>query len=249
MKKIGIVGGIAWQSTVEYYSELCRKSEQWHVAKNPSEVAHMPEISIESLDLAKAIAYLGSDDDERSWTQFDNYHHAALKRLEATGADFALIASNTPHHRFESIVDGIKIPVINIVDEMAKESVRIGAPRVLLLGTAQTMESPKFCAKFQQYGIKALGPESEKARSMTTELIRDLQQGETKDAALRLSKIAKVSFQAEPASPRPAVCLACTELPLAFPNMKRMSIFEYEGVFYINSSLVHINAAFEFAVA
>jgi hypothetical protein len=54
MKKIGIVGGVGWQSTTEYYSELCRRSEQWHLAGNPRGVPTTPEISIESSDLAKA---------------------------------------------------------------------------------------------------------------------------------------------------------------------------------------------------
>jgi len=127
MKKIGIVGGVGWQSTTEYYSELCRRSEQWHLTRNSRDMPTMPEISIESLDLAKAISYLGSDDDEQSWSQFDDYHRCALKRLETNEADFALMASNTPHHRFEAIVRSIRIPVISILDEMAKESARIGA--------------------------------------------------------------------------------------------------------------------------
>ena len=55
MKKIGIVGGVGWQSTTEYYAELCRRSEQWHLARNPRDVPTMPEISIESLDLVKAM--------------------------------------------------------------------------------------------------------------------------------------------------------------------------------------------------
>ena len=46
-------------------------------------------ISIESLDLNKAFSYIGSDDNEESWRQFDDYHRAALKRLETSGADFA----------------------------------------------------------------------------------------------------------------------------------------------------------------
>jgi aspartate racemase len=134
MKKIGIVGGVGWQSTMEYYSGLCCRSEQWHLARDPRGVPTTPEISIESLDLAKAISYLGSDDDEQSWSQFDEYHRRALKRLETNAADFALMASNTPHHRFEAIVRGIRIPVISILDEMAKESARIGAPTSPSLG-------------------------------------------------------------------------------------------------------------------
>jgi aspartate racemase len=56
----------------------------------------------------KAVSYLGSGGDEVSWTRFDEYHRTALLRLAASGADFALIASNTPHHRFDtsSVVSG-----------------------------------------------------------------------------------------------------------------------------------------------
>lgn len=247
MKKIGIVGGVAWLSTVEYYSELCRKSEQWQLAKNPHDAPTMPEISIESLDMAKAVAYLGSDGDEPSWSGFDAYHREALKRLEGSGVDFALIASNAPHHRFESIVRGIRIPVLSILDALAKESARIGARRVLLLGTALTMRSPRFREGFAKYGIQAAGPDNGAARSMTVELIADLQRGTTNGAADRLEEIVKLSTKLfdEP----PAVCLACTELPLAFQNMRSLGTFEYNGISYINSSSVHINAAFDFALA
>ncbi len=248
MKKIGIVGGVGWQSTTEYYSELCRRSEQWHLARNSRDVPTMPEISIESLDLAKAISYLGSDDDEQSWSQFDDYHRCALKRLETNEADFALMASNTPHHRFEAIVRSIRIPVISILDEMAKESARIGAQQVLLLGTALTMRSSKFRAAFAKYGIEASGPLDESLRAMTAELITDLQLGKLERAAQRVVNVARVSLETQ-FGDRPAVCLACTELPLAFAGMKQLPTFEYDGIVFINASAVHINAAFDFAVA
>jgi aspartate racemase len=248
MKKIGIVGGLGWESTAEYYSELCRRSEHWHLARNPRDVPTMPEISIESLDLAKAIAYLGSDDNEESWSQFDDYHRHALKRLETNGADFAVIASNTPHHRFEAIVRSIRIPVISILDEMAKESARIGAQQVLLLGTALTMRSSKFRAAFAKYGIEASGPPDESLRAMTAELITDLQLGKSENADQRLATIAKRSLDEKQFGDQPAVCLACTELPLAFARMKQLATFEYDGILFINTTAVHIDAAFNFAV-
>jgi len=249
MKKIGIVGGVGWQSTTEYYSELCRRSEEFHLARNPHDVPTMPEISIESLDLAKAISYLGSDDDDgQSWSQFDDYHQRALKRLEANGADFALMASNTPHHRFEAIVRNIRIPVISILDEMAKESARIGAQQVLLLGTALTMRSPKFRETFSKYGIEASGPLDESLRTMTVELITELQLGKSESADERLATVAKRSLDANRFTDQPAVCLACTELALAFARMKQLATFDYDGILFINTTAVHIDAAFNFAV-
>jgi len=247
MKKIGIVGGVAWRSTMDYYSEICRRSEEWHLARNPQAVPSTPEITIESLDLNKAVSYFGADDDDESWRQFDEYHRVALKRLEASGAEFALIASNSPHHRFAEIVHGVGIPVISILGAMAKESARFAASEVLILGTALTMKSPAFRAGFAMYGIAAAGPRDETARTMTTELIAELQLGKLEKAAQRLGKIARISFERQYKA-QPVVCLACTELTLAFEAQKTLATFEYDGIRYINSTAVHIDAAFDFAV-
>jgi aspartate racemase len=247
MKKIGIVGGVAWLSTVDYYSDLCRRGEQWHLARNLPGAPATPEMSIESLDLNKAISYLGADDDEESWSQFDDYHRAALQRLEVSGADFALIASNTPHHRFAAIVRGIGIPVISIFEVVAKESARIGASEVLILGTSLTMRSSGFREAFARYGVEAAGPQDEEARALIRGLIAELQLGKIDGAAEQIGKIAKISFGRQ-FKAQPVVCLACTELPLAFQETKRLATFEHDGVLYINTTAVHINAAFDFAV-
>jgi aspartate racemase len=247
MKKIGIVGGVAWLSTVDYYSEICRRSERWHLARNPRAKPTTPEMSIESLDVNKAISYFGTDDAEESWLQFDDYHRLALKRLEASGAEFAIMASNSPHHRFAAIVRGIGIPVINIIDEAAKEAARIGAGEVLILGTALTMRSTMFREGFAKYGISAASPRDGEVRAKTVELIAELQLGMMEGAAERLGKIARISFEQQ-FTAQPAVCLACTELPLAFQEQKLLATFEYDGIVYINTTAAHINAAFDFAV-
>jgi aspartate racemase len=246
MRKIGIVGGVGWRSTADYYAGICRRSERWHHARNLPGVPATPEISIESLDLATAVSYLGTNGDEESWAQFDGYHRAALERLEASGADFALIASNSPHHRFASIVRGIGIPVINIFDEAAKQSARSGAHQVLILGTPLTMTSPGFRAAFARYGAAAAGPAAETARAMTAGLIHELQFGKVKGAAERLARIVKISLERQ-FKEEPVVCLACKELPLAFGERKMLATFEYDGALYLNTTAVHINAAFEFA--
>jgi aspartate racemase len=234
MKKIGIVGGVAWASTVEYYSEICRRCEELSPPATP-------EISIESLDLGKAVSYIGNDAHEESWSQFDEYHRAALKRLEASGAAFALIASNTPHHRLEAIVRGVAIPVVSIFEAVAKESARIEAKQVLILGTALTMSSQVFRHEFAKYGIEADGPKDDGTRSLTVALIEDLQLGKLEGAAEQLGRIAKTSQ-------RNVVCLACTELPMAFPSEKRLTTFQADGTLYINSAIAHVNAALDFAL-
>jgi aspartate racemase len=248
MKKIGMVGGVAWKSTVDYYSAICRRSEHWHLASNLPGVPSIPEMSIESLDINKAIAYLGADGDDRSWCQFDDYHRTALKRLEASGADFALIASNSPHHRLEAIVRGVGIPVLSIFEVSAKECARMGARDALILGTSVTMSSPVLRQKFAKYGVEASGPDDETTRAGTTKLIADLQLGKLEGAAERLAGIVKASLQKQFSS-QPLVCLACTELPSAFQDLKTLPTFEVEDVWYLNTTVVHANAAFDFAAS
>jgi aspartate racemase len=89
----------------------------------------------------------------------------ALKNLEICGAEVAGIASNTPHHRFESITQGIRILVINIVDAAAKQCLRLGACQMLILGTPITMNSLKFRKTFSDYGIQTTGPGDEQKES------------------------------------------------------------------------------------
>jgi len=237
MKKIGIVGGIAWPSTVDYYSGLCRLAEAAHV---------MPEMSIESLDHERAVAYLGRDGNDASWAKFEAYHHEALRRLERSGAEVAAIASNTSHIRFPEITAGIGIPVVNIFDALATECARRGESEVLILGTAATMTSARLPALFASRGIRAAGPEDEGLRGLTVQLSKELQHGVDQAAAPRLADIVRRHAAGRPV---PLVCLACTELPLAFPGSGSLILIESEGIRYLNSSSVHIHAIFDQATS
>ena len=104
------------------------------------------------------------------------------------------------------------------------------------------MRSLIFREEFARHGIEAIGPHDESARALTEGLIADLQVGQLEGAAKRLGRIAKTAFQPQ-FTALPAVCLACTELPLAFPEEKMFATFECNGILYINTSAVHLNAA------
>jgi aspartate racemase len=248
MKKIGIVGGMAWTSTVDYYSGICRRCEQWQQTRSPGSLAQMPEIAIESLDLKTAFSYLGNDDKPQSWERFDEYHRAALRRLEASGADFAVMAANSPHHRFETITQGIEIPAINLLDVVAKAACLVGTRKILILGTALAMRSSKFREPFSKRGIDAAGPADETTSAATAALVTELQLGNLEGAADKLEKIARACFSRSQLAGS-AVYLACTELVLAFPGQKDAGTFEHKGLLYLNSTALHIDAAFDFAVS
>jgi aspartate racemase len=246
MKKIGLAGGVGWRSTVEYYAGLCRRAEEMRNAIGPGGTSRIAEMIIESLDHAKAVSLLGNDENDESWSHFDAYHRAALLRLVSCGAEVAAIASNSPHHRFEEITRGVRIPVISIFDASALECARIGARHVLILGTRLIMRSGKIRQSFARYGIEALGPADDAWRAQTAELSTDLQQGRVEGAADRLGNIAWNAYE-ELFHGLPVVCLACTELPLAFPEHASHASFDYCGAKYINSAAAHIDAIFEAA--
>jgi aspartate/glutamate racemase len=85
---------------------------------------------------------------------------------------------------------------------------------------SNAMASPRFREAFAKYGIEASGLLDESLRAMTAELITDLQLGESVSADQRLATVARVSLDENQFRNQPAVCLACTELPLAFAKMK-----------------------------
>lgn len=247
MKKTGILGGIAWPSTAEYYAGFCRLAERRHAAMGRTGPAEMPEMSIESLDLAKATAFLGNDDDDASWFAFDDYHRAGLQRLERAGATFAVIACNTAHHRLDQITRNVDIPVISVIDVAADACLRLGVDRLLILGTQTVMASSLFRKVFRQRGIDAFGPPHPHQVRSILSTIEALEHCCIDGAADRIREV--VAGMPEDGNPgSTAVYLGCTELPLAFEANRSDEIFERDGVRYVNSTALHIRAAFDCAM-
>ncbi len=247
MKKIGILGGLAWPSTVDYYAGLCRLAQSAHADAERTGIVPMPEIAIESLDVATAVSLLGKDGDETSWAAFDRYHRAALQRLQQGGCRFAVIASNTAHHRFEAITRGIGIPVLNIVEIAARACAEAGVRRVLILGTATVMRSAVFRTAFARHGIEATAPRRDEDRLIIVDTIEALQGGHPDGTAARIHAVA-AGVEPGPKHGAAAVYLGCTELPQAFPGHAHSGMFVTGGIRYVNSTALHIRAAFDHAL-
>jgi aspartate racemase len=245
-KKIGILGGTGWPSTAHYYAELCRRSEALDLASDASSLPTAPEMCIESLDLRRAVSLIGTDGDESSWRRFDDYHRTGLQRLEASRADFVVMASNTPHHRYSAIVTSVDIPVLNMFEAVARRCRLEGHRELLILGTALTMRSQVLRDAFTAQDIEASAPVDSDHREAVLSLISKLQRGDSKGAAQSIRALVHEVRLRQFADP-PAVCLACTELPLAFPVHHDCAAFDCDGIRYVNSSVVHIEAALSFA--
>lgn len=248
MKKIGILGGLAWPSTVEYYAGICHLAEARHIAMGRVGPVQIPEIAIESLNITRAMSLLGSEHDEASWSAFDAYHRAGLQRLERSGAEFAVIACNTAHHRFAQITRGVAMPVLSILEVAASACAQQGLTRVLILGTAQVMTSPVFPAAFLLHGIEARAPQGKRPLRAIEATINILQEGRIDDAGARIRAVVKRTALGHLHGDT-AVYLGCTELPLAFPAFKHVGIFEADGIRYVNSTALHVQSAFAYAAA
>lgn len=246
MKKIGLVGGLAWVSTVQYYSGIHRAVENADKCPDKPPLDSPLEMCIESLDLNTALSFLGHEGDESSWCRFDAYHRDALLRLQQAGAECAAIASNTPHARFESIVHDLDMPVVDMFNVVAEEAARHGFELVLILGTPLTMRSERFRKVLSSYGIRSLEVTDDDAISATFELIGRLQRGSAQHALQSIETIVKRLWNAPPEAPI-CVVLACTELPLAFQQNVQAPLLEHKGITYLNPTAIHIRAILDCA--
>ena len=130
MKTIGLIGGMSWESTGEYYrivnERVSARLGGYHSAK----------VLLYSVDFAEVEAEQRKED----WTRVGEQMADAAKRLERGGADFVLLGTNTMHRCAPAIEAAIGVPFIHIADATADALLRRGFTRVALLGTRYTME-------------------------------------------------------------------------------------------------------------
>jgi len=245
MKKIGIIGGLGWLSTIDYYRLLCSKANTHfeHLGVNPP--LPTPPIFIESLNMHETRKFRGREGDDASWVSFENVFREAFERLKIAGAEFGIIASNTPHMRLKAITDGLDFPVVSILNSTAQTVCDIGARRALVLGTTVTMHSPVYADTLHKYGIDVFEKlPCDEISSLGTLIDHDLYQGRIDDSREQILDLCMKYVQ----NGSDAVCLACTELPLAFPQHVNSACFEERGITFVNTTVAHVDAALAFAL-
>jgi aspartate racemase len=246
MKKIGIIGGLAWPSTIDYYRLLCTKTNDYFKSRGHGAPYPSPPIVLESVNMAYTRSLRGNPGDQRSWTDFDEVFRSTLLRLKTAGAEFGVIASNTPHMRIDAIMDGLDFPVISILDTTALESKKLGADRALVLGTSVTMKNRAYRDVLRKHEISAVPQLSDQIIAELDQIIdEDLYVGRIQTARDKITKISKQHI-GDPS--KDVVCLACTELPLAYPEHQNSASFVDQGITYINTTVAHVDVIFETAI-
>lgn len=243
MKKIGIVGGVGWPSTIEYYKSICTLSQSYWEKQGHSRPLPTPEIVIESLNMNFTVNNRGSAE-LGSWNKWDQYFKTALEKLEANGAELLLIASATPHTRLAQISSSVTVPVISIYEAIGKHCQFLGVRNLLVLGTLPTMSSSAFIDGVSKYDLNVFYPSSENSHDRVVGIIDELYHNITDGSLESIDAIVRENLTSANQD-NFAVCLGCTELPIAFGTLSVQSDFHVGGITYLNSTVIHSQHVFE----
>jgi aspartate racemase len=216
MKRIGIVGGLGPEATVDYYRimiEDCRKRTGGRV----------PEIIIYSVDVKD---FPGID--QRS--KIVEWLGVAINALQRAGADFAALTANTPHVVFDEVAAKSPIPLISIVEETRRVVQDQGLKNVGLLGTKVTMSSDFYARAFAEHDISIVVPTEQEQDYVNKKLFKEIMFNriieDTRQGLLAIIKrmIERHSIE--------AVILGCTELPLILTG-------DAFGISLLNTTKIH----------
>ena len=200
-KKVGIVGGLGYMSTLEYYRGIMKESQTY------TKSGEYPELVIASLNIADMMRML----EKGFYEQVTWYLYRAIQDLRKARADFAVIASNTPHIVFNQLSEISPLPLISIMDVTSQAISRCGYSNVLLTGTAFTMKNRFYKDNLESHGIKCTVPNAEDIETIHNIIFPDLENGIVKPEKKRefitlCEKYVPKGIQ--------AIILGCTELPL-----------------------------------
>lgn len=168
----------------------------------------------------------------------------ALLTLEQANCDFAMIASNTPHARLEAIREGVSIPILSIFDAVAQATATTPARKALVLGTAVTMQTDNYAHALADHNITA----NARLDEIEINAMQQLIDTEFYGGATQTGKDQLLAACHRHADADTAIILACTELPLAFPEHKDDVTFRADGFLFINTSAAHVAQAVDMAM-
>jgi aspartate racemase len=224
MKTVGIVGGIGPESTVQYYRSIIASYRQ----QKPD--GSYPSILINSVDVTKLLCWMSAN----QLSEVTDYLVDELQRLARAGADFGIIAANTPHIVFEEIQRRSPIPLISIVEATCTEAKKRGISKAGLLGTRFTIQARFYPDVFSREGIALVTPlEDEQTyihEKYLGELLKDVFLPETREKLLEIIRRMKEQQQIQ------AVILGGTELPLILRGEQA------SGIPLLDTTQIHVQA-------
>ena len=233
MKTIGIIGGVSWVSSIEYYRLMNE------MANNELGGLHSAKIlmySIEFGDFSKQERMA----EKGNWEPLNETMIDAAQRLKNGGADFIVIASNTMNSRADDIQANVNIPVLHIADATGEKVKESGIENVALLGTKFTMEQNFYRDRLEKkYGLHVIIPNETERDYINSVIFDELCANKiTSKSRERFKQIINRLVVEEGAQ---GVILGCTEIPLLIkPEDVKVPVFD--------TTQIHAQAAVKYAL-
>ena len=227
MKTIGLIGGLSWESSVDYYRIINREVNRLLGG------AHSASILMYSFNFEEIVQFNSNND-------FKGIGKRLVEesvKLEQAGADFLVLCANSAHRWASEVEQAVDIPIVHIADATGKEINRLGLKQVLLLGTNYTMEGDFIIPILKDnFGIEIKVPEKSDRDFIHRIIFDELVVGDFKESTKdRLLQIIQKDKDVE------GVILGCTELPLIL----KPSDCELP---FLNTTDIHAKAAVDFAI-
>lgn len=229
MKKIGLIGGLSWQSTVDYYRYVNEVSNKQIGGTNTVECI------IYSTNLKEKIDLVMKNDLDTLAKEFIEIS----KGLEAAGADCVLLCTNTMHIVYDEIEKNINVPMIHIGDATGEAIAKAGIKKVALLGTTFTCTHPFMRQRLlDQYGIETIVPDEKERveimRVIEEELTFDIIKETSREYFLKvIDRLSKLGAQ--------GVILGCTEIQMLIKQ-------EHTDLKVFDTTELHALKAVDFAL-
>lgn len=229
MKRAGIIGGMSWLSTLEYYrimnEEVSRRLGGLHSA----------DMLVSSYDFQRIADLQHSND----WEALAEVLSQTANELRAAGAQFLLIATNTMHKVAPQIEERVELPILHIVDVTSSAVKASGVSKVALLGTKFTMEDGFYVDRLTKvHGLEVLVPEAAERALIHDVLYRELGHGIISEKSRHA--FAAIIERLAVAGAQGAI-LGCTEIPLLIKP-------EHVSIPVFDTTLIHAQAAVDYAI-
>jgi aspartate racemase len=218
-KVIGLIGGMSWESSAEYYRIINEK------VRDRLGALHSARCLMWSFDFAEieALQHAGR------WDKATELLVDAAQRLERGGADFMLICTNTMHRMADDVQAAVSIPLLHIADPTAERIKQAGFKRIGLLGTAFTMEQDFYKGRLAaRHGLDVIVPGEEDRRTVHRVIYDELVQGrvEANSRAAYRDIIARLIERGAE-----AIILGCTEIMLLVrPEDSAVPLFDTTAI-------------------
>ncbi|ETK17901.1 aspartate racemase [Pseudomonas sp. FH4] len=228
MRTIGLIGGMSWESSAEYYRII---NQQVRDRLGPLRSAQILLYSVDFGPVEQA-QHAGRWDDAAQILQ------DAARRLQAGGADCIVLCTNTMHLVAPQIEAAVSVPFLHIADAAGAAAVKANTLTVGLLGTAFTMEQDFLKARLAAQGLNVLVPDADERRAVHRIIYEELCVGVISEASRQVYQQAIANLASRGAQ---AIILGCTEIGLLIKP-------EHSGLPLLDTTELHAQAAVAFAL-